>query len=52
MNNEVIAKRLDAQHILLKSIFDALTTEQKSEIEKNIKKFESGSKVPAHSGVI
>ena len=46
MNNEVIAKRLDAQHILLKSISDALTTEQKSEIEKNIKSLSQAARYP------
>lgn len=44
MNNKDIAKRLDAQHILLKSIFDALTTEQKSEVEENIKSLSQAAK--------
>ncbi|MDD9339580.1 MAG: hypothetical protein PV362_07990 [Providencia heimbachae] len=37
MRNNSISQRLDAQHILIKAIFNVLTTEQKEDVKHQIR---------------
>ncbi len=46
MSNKDIEQRIDAQHILLKAIFDVLTVEQKSEVEEKIKSLSQAARYP------
>ncbi len=46
MSNEEIVKRLDAQHILLKAIFDTLSPEQKGEVKERIRSLSQAARYP------
>lgn len=46
MSSKDIEQRLDAQHILLKAIFDVLTVEQKSEVKVKIRSLSQAARYP------